>query len=253
MTAGPEYVAMRLYSELTSWYRLVDPLKDHADEARSYLDGFERALGTRRGSLLELGAGAGHNAFFLKQRYACTLTDLSPAMQALSRDVNPDCEHVVGDMRTLRLDRVFDAVFVHDAVMYLTTDADLAAAVKTAFLHTAVGGAAIFAPDFVREAFREMTETIEGQDEADEGRSLRCLAWTWDPDPSDTTYVVDYAYLLREKGEVRLVHDRHVEGLFPRAVWIRLLSAAGYTVETIARPFDDDVTDEIFLCRKLRG
>ena len=27
---------------------------------------------------------------------------------------------------------------------------------------------------------------------------MRYLAWSWDPDPQDTTYTVDYAYLLRE-------------------------------------------------------
>lgn len=238
---------MRLYSDLTSWYRLVDPVADHADEAASYQAGFERVLGDRPATLLELGAGAGHNAFFLKRRYQCTLTDISPAMQALSRELNPECEHTLGDMRTLRLNRSFDVVFVHDAVMYLTTEADLAAAVKTAFVHTAPGGAAIFAPDFVREALREMTEIIEGHED---GRSLRGLAWTWDPDPHDTTYVVDYAYLLREGTTVTPIHDRHVEGVFPRSTWVRLLSDAGYDVEAIRRPFDDDVTDEIFLCRR---
>ena len=241
---------MLLYSELTSWYRLVDPVADHADEAATYRAGFERVLGSGPATLLELGAGAGHNAFFLKRRFQCTLLDLSPQMQALSRELNPDCEHVTGDMRSIRLGRTFDAVFVHDAVMYLTTEDDLAAVVETAFEHTAPGGAAIFAPDFVREAFREMTELMEGKEGE---RDMRCVAWTWDPDPSDTTYVVDYAYLLRERGTVRAVHDPHVEGLFPRATWIRLLSHAGFDVETIDRPFDDDVTDEIFLCRRLRS
>ena len=46
-------------------------------------------------------------------------------MLALSRALNPECEHLAGDMRTLRLGRVFDAVFVHDAVCYMTTRADL--------------------------------------------------------------------------------------------------------------------------------
>ena len=32
----------------------------------------------------------------------------------MSRSINPECEHVQGDMRTLRLGREFDAVFVHD-------------------------------------------------------------------------------------------------------------------------------------------
>ena len=50
-------------------------------------------------------------------------------------------------MRTLRLQRQFDAVLVHDAVAYMTTRADLAALVAaTAFAHTRPGGAALFAP-----------------------------------------------------------------------------------------------------------
>ena len=44
----------------------------------------------------------------------------------------------------------------------------------------------------------------------------------------DTTYIVDYAFLLREaNGEVRAVHDRHIEGLFPRATWLEAFEAAG--------------------------
>lgn len=238
---------MRLYSDLTSWYRLVDPVADHADEAASYQAGFDRVLGARPAALLELGAGAGHNAFFLKRRYHCTLTDISPHMQALSREINPECEHIAGDMRSLRLERAFDAVFVHDAVMYLTTEEELAAAARTAFIHTAPGGAAIFAPDFVKEALREMTELLEG---TAGNRTLRGLAWTWDPDPGDTTYIVDYTYLLREGTNVDAVYDRHIEGIFPRATWRRILEGAGFEVETISRPVEDDVTDEIFLCRR---
>jgi trans-aconitate methyltransferase len=239
---------MRLYSELASWYRLVDPLPDHEAEAAAYRSAFDRVLGSRQATLLELGAGAGHNAFYLKRRFECTLADISPQMLTLSQELNPDCEHVVGDMRSMRLGRAFDAVFVHDAIMYLTTEEDLAAAIRTAYEHTAPGGAALFAPDFVRETLRDMTEIIEGQEG---GRVMKCLAWTWDPDPSDTTYVVDYAYLLREGEEVTAIYDRHVEGMFARATWHRLLSEAGYDVELVSRPFDDQMTDEIFLCRRV--
>ena len=72
-------------------------------------------------TLLELGSGGGNNASHLKHRFECTLTDLSPEMLALSRTLNPECEHIEGDMRTLRLERTFDAVFVHDAIAYITT------------------------------------------------------------------------------------------------------------------------------------
>ena len=68
-------------------------------------------------------------------------------------------------------------------------------------------------------------------------RSLRYLEWTWDPDPADITYLADYAFLLRGPGEeVRVVHDRHVAGLFPRAEWLRLLSEAGFVPRVV--PFE---------------
>ncbi len=85
-----------------------------------------------------------------------------------------------GHMRNVRLHRRFDCVFVHDAISYLTTEADLRQAIETAFVHCEPGGAALFAPDLVRENFRASTDH-GGHDGAD--RSLRYLEWTWDPDP----------------------------------------------------------------------
>jgi trans-aconitate methyltransferase len=60
-----------------------------------------------------------------------TLVDLSEEMLVVSRRLNPECEHLLGDMRTLRLGRSFDAVFVHDAIDYMTTEADLRRAVRS--------------------------------------------------------------------------------------------------------------------------
>ena len=155
-------------------------------------------------------------------------------MLALSRRLNPECEHVQGDMRSIRLQRVFDCVLVHDAVSYMATRADLEAAIATAFEHTSSGGVAMFQPDFVAETFRPGTET--GGGDAD-GRALRYLEWRWVPDANAEIYVTDMAYLLRDpSGAVEVFHDRHTMGLFPRAVWLELLAAAGF--EPLAVPFE---------------
>ena len=94
-------------------------------------------------SVLELGSGGGNNASHLKARFALTLSDLSPQMLELSRTLNPELEHVEGDMRTLRLGRRFDAVFAHDATSYLTSAEDVRALAKTAAAHLEPGGLAL--------------------------------------------------------------------------------------------------------------
>ena len=191
-----------LYAELTPWYHLVDPPEDHADEAACFLEAFAGAIVGPSTTLLELGAGAGNNACHLKAHFACTLTDIAEPMLALSRARNPECEHVAGDMRTLRLGRVFDAVLAHDGITYMTTEPDLRAAIETAFVHTRPGGAAIFTPDDLADTFVEGAELLEGDDGE---RSLRYIEWSWDPVPGDGKARAEYALLMRERGEVRVV------------------------------------------------
>jgi hypothetical protein len=226
MTDGP-----KLYAQLADWWPLVSHPDDYAEEAAIYqrllLDAAERPLQ----SLVELGSGGGNNASHLKARFRMTLVDPSPGMRRVSQRLNPDCEHVDGDMRTVRLGRRFDAVFVHDAVDYMATETDLRAAIETAFLHCEPGGAVLFAPDHVRENFRPSTD--HGGHDGD-GRALRYLEWTWDPEPADTTYLTDYAFLLRERdGSVRVAHDRHVGGLFARGDWLRWLAEAGFEATVV--------------------
>lgn len=238
----------KLYGELASWWPLMSAPSDYAEEAavyrRAIVDGSRRPVRT----LLELGSGGGNNASHLAPHFAAmTLVDLSPAMLAVSRALNPSLEHVHGDLRATRLGRRFDAVLVHDAITYMTTEDDLRRAMETAFVHCEPGGAALFCPDCVRETFREETE--HGGHDGD-GRSMRWLSWTWDADPGDTVYEVDYAYLLREGlGPPRVVLDRHQEGLFARADWLRLLALVGFEPRLL--PFEhseiEPGTVEIFL------
>ncbi len=226
----------RLYSDLASWFHLLTAPEDYAEEAEIYRRLLVEAVDLPPRTILELGSGGGNNASHMKTHFEMTLTDVSPQMLDLSRTINPDLEHIQGDMRSIRLGRKFDAVFVHDAVVYMTTEEDLAAAIETAYVHARAGGAALFAPDHLRENFNPPM-TDHGGHDAPDGRGLRYLEWTTDPDPDDTTYTVDFAYLLREKdGSVRLEQDRHIEGLFPRATWLRLLEAAGFQAGSL--PFE---------------
>ncbi len=74
------------------------------------------------------------------------------------------------------------------------------------------------------------------------------------PDPTDTWYLDDFAYLLRDaEGAVHVASDRHTLGLFPRATWFELLAEVGIIdARTVASAYDEEevVGAEGFLARK---
>jgi SAM-dependent methyltransferase len=229
----------RLYSDFASWFHLLTAPSSYVEEAEFARNTLMEASSRPIRTILELGAGGGNNAFHLKAHFEMTLTDLSPFMLDRSRTINPDCEHIQGDMRSLRLDRQFDAVFVHDALCYLTTRDDLVACMRTAFAHCKPGGVALFMPDFVRERFKS---SVHHGGHDGEGRSLRYLEWIFDSDPADTIYTNDFVYMLREgKGPVRVEHDTHVMGLFSREDWLGKLREAGFEARMLEDPYEREV------------
>jgi len=241
-------MTFKLYDELASWWPLMSSPDDYAEEAEFYGRHLRAAGNEPARSLLELGSGGGNNASHLKAHFDMVLVEPSHGMLDVSRKLNPECEHVPGDMRTVRLGRQFDRVFVHDAICYMATKEDLRRAIETAFEHCRPGGAALFAPDNVRENFKPSTD--HGGHDGD-GRSMRYMEWVWDPDPADSTYTVDYAFMLREAdGSVRVEHDRHIEGLFSRSEWLELFTAVGFDPRTV--PFDHSELEpgshEVFVC-----
>ena len=241
----------RFYGDLAGWWPLISPAEEYAEEAAFAATVIESASIPVR-DVLELGSGGGHNAVHLKTRFSLTLVDLSGEMLAVSRRLNPECEHHRGDMRTIRLGRSFDAVFVHDAVDYMTSEGDLARAIETAFAHCRPGGIAVFVPDRTAETFEPGTD--HGGVDGGDGRGVRYLEWVWDPDPDDSWVLTEYAFLLRDPdGSVRVVHEAHRTGLFGRRTWLRLMAEAGFDPDAVIEETTEDrAPRELFVGRRLR-
>ena len=161
----------------------------------------------------------------------------------LRADVSPGSTSL---LRALK-GRLFDVVFIHDAIDYMLTLQELRRALFRAAVHCKPGGLALFVPDYVRETF--VPSTDHGGTDAGR-RGLRYLEWTYDPLPGDSTYVTEFAYLLRKgEGQSQLEYDRHICGLFFRAEWLQLLQEVGFQPEIIRDPFER----ELFLAQKINS
>lgn len=229
-----------MYSDLAVWWPLLSPPSEYVEEAADLLPSILAAPDAPPATLLELGSGGGSLAFHLKAHMNVTLSDRAPEMLAASRTINPECEHVEGDMRTLALARTFDVVLVHDAIMYATTPDDARAVLATAARHCRPNGAIVLVPDFVAETF-EADENTGGCD-APDGSGLRYIERKRDPDPTDDRYETAYEFVLQQPdGSVDTLEEVHLNGLFPRAAWCAWLNEAGFDVTSRIDPWGRDV------------
>jgi SAM-dependent methyltransferase len=237
---------MKLYSEFAEIWPTFSNPAEYGKEAAVFIRLLKKSTSPPPRTVLELGSGGGNSASHLKAHFGMTLVDLSPQMLAVSRVLNPECEHLEGDIRTVRLGRTFDAVYVHDAICHMTSAKDLTAAMETAFEHCRPGGVALFVPDEVRESF--VPSSDHGGSDSPQG-GVRFVQWITDPDPSDTEYLVDFGILVREpEGTIRVLHERHTYGLFARSVWLKLLRKVGFQPKLVR---SHGVRD-LFLARRSR-
>jgi SAM-dependent methyltransferase len=218
----------RLYAELASWWPLISPPHEYVHEAAYLAAVLSSTAAMPVHDVLDLGSGGGHVAVHLKDRFNLTLADISADMLAVSRRLNPECRHLRGDMRTMRLPRTFDGVLVHDAVDYITGRGDLASVIETAYAHCRPGGIAVFVPDYLKDDFRKLTGSGGGDTDA-AGRQASFTELTWDPDPADDWVQAEYEFTLRgADGTVEVIRETHRLGAFSREVWLGLLTAAGF-------------------------
>lgn len=112
---------------------------------------YVRVASETEGPLLELAAGTGRLTLPMARatRFPVVGLDLSPGMIAraeekraqLPPEVQDRLQFVVGDMRSVRLERQFQAVVLaFNTLMHMTEDADLEALLETVRVHLAPDG-----------------------------------------------------------------------------------------------------------------
>jgi len=225
---------------------LSDPAH-YCHEAAAFRDAIRGHASIPTTTLLDLGCGGGHNDLHLKQDFRVTGVDLSAGMLGHARRLNPDATYVQGDLRTVRLGTTYDAVIIADAIDYMLSEADLAAAFATAHAHLRRGGVFCTYAEHTRERF--VQNGIKCWTRSREQVEIAVLENYYDPDASDTTFESTFVYLIREQGRMRVETDHHLLGLFDLSTWRRLLAAAGFEVVETALAEEDEPPIPMFICK----
>ncbi|MDP8239906.1 MAG: methyltransferase domain-containing protein [Candidatus Hatepunaea meridiana] len=228
----------RMYDDFADLWTLISNLEDYTEEADYWRKVLREKLGSGRHEILEIGVGGGHNLYHLTGDFDATASDISEKMLAQCHELIPDIPLHVGDMRTVRLGRKFKAVLIHDAIDYMLTEEDLKQTFATAVAHLKPGGIFVTAPENFRETF--CSPSVDHFTNSNDETELTVIMYAYDPDPNDTVTETLFYYHIRTKQGLRVEQDRHLHGLFPLKVWLKLMQEAGFTVEKYPYPVHDD-------------
>ena len=227
--------APRLYTDLAWVWPFVSPPEDYPEEVETFHARFRRHGVPDGAPVLHLGCGGGSIDWHLKRHYRVTGVDVSPAMLAHVRSLNPEVEYLEGDIRDVRLGRSFGAVLLHDAVAYMTTPADLRAAYATAAAHLAPGGVLVTLPEELRSRFGQ--HRVHGETHARGNCSVTTVQVDFDPDPADTSFETTFVFLIRQAGQpLQVEADTHVCGLYDLEEVLAALREVGF--EPRAEPWE---------------
>jgi SAM-dependent methyltransferase len=244
--------SLRLYDDLAwLWPIWGSPEHEYARYCSEVADMIRKYAAIRVQSLLNIGCGGGKNAFNLKRDFDVTGVDLAPKMLELARELNPECQFLSGDMRSLYLGRRFDAILMDDSVGYMTNRVDLESAFREAYQHLNSGGVMVVTVDETTETFiqnRTCTTQAEGKTRRGSVEAVFIENY-YDPDPRDETYEGTFLYLVREEGRLRIETDHHVLGLFPLSIWRDTLVNVGFTIHEEIY-VDDEREYTTFVCVK---
>jgi len=229
----------RLYTDLAwLWPMWGDAATQYAHYCQHVSDLIRQYAKRPTSTLLDIGCGGGKNALNLNRKFTVTGLDLSAAMLAQAKELNPCCTFVQGDMRTFRLDRTFDAVLMDDAISHMNCRADLVAAFRTAYAHLNPGGVMIATPDVTTETFQQnkTTTTLATGD----GFDVVFVENVYDPDPTDEQYETTILYLIRDQGCLRIETDHWTMGAFSLDTWRRVLRESGFEVHEVQYDSGED-------------
>lgn len=213
-----------VYAATARYYDLIYHWKNYRLEAAKVhwlIKSLKRSSGNE---LLDIACGTGGHVAYLKKHYKVVGLDNSAPMIKEARKKNPGARFEIGDMKSFRLGREFDAVVcLFSAIGYLKNHRELERALKTMASHLKPGGVLIIEPFIEPKKFKlnrprplevAKTKTIE-------------LVRMTEAQQRGRKVVLDFHILVKDQLHVERFLDRHELFLFNRNEFFSAFKRAG--------------------------
>ena len=235
---------------------MLAPLESYESEMMEWCEIIEQSLDQSVPfSLLDLGTGGAHHLYHLAQNLSMleggVAVDLSPEMLARAAQLLPQFDTLCTDMTSLRLDRRFPLITVHDSFCYLTSQRQVEKLFETIAGHLSPGGTALVKVDAVSDSFQGPYRYLTSFDE--EEHEVTLTHYEWHRDPGDTVLEVIYLFLERRGQEVISREERHHLGLFSKSFLLAAAERHGLQGQfRELEPWDEERENLLMVLREAR-
>ena len=211
-----------MYKQFAKYYDSIYQWKDYESESKT-LRTIMRKYKTSRGKeLLDVACGTGNHIPYLKKYFNITGIDIDKDMLRIARKKLPDIKFIRGDMRSFRLNKQFDIIVcLFSAIGHLKTYANLEKTIKNFSRHLKQGGIMIVEP------FVSPKEFSGGLIFADYVKKPDLkLARMSISKRKGNIAVLDFHFLVGEKGKIRYFIDRQFLGMFEKKKVLKMMKDA---------------------------
>lgn len=203
-----------VFDNYSKYYDLLYQDKDYSGEA-DYIYNLINKFSPNTKTVLELGCGTGKHSKLLKDKYhLCPYgVDMSIKMLQQAKALGNDCE--LGDVRTFRCDKIFDAVIsLFHVISYQTTDNDVLEMFETASFHLEKNGIFIFDLWYKQAVLSQLPENRIKKMEDGEIKVVRFCTPVHLVDRSIIEVNYDIEMLDKASGHIEKLSEKHLMRYF---------------------------------------
>jgi ubiquinone/menaquinone biosynthesis C-methylase UbiE len=211
-----------MYKQFAKYYDIIYQWKDYKSESLTLRKLIKKHKSSEGREMLDVACGTGNHIQYLKKYFNITGVDLDKDMLAIARKKLPDIKFIRGDMRSFRLNKLFDVIVcLFSAIGHLKTYSNLEKTIKNFSRHLKPGGVMVVEPFVDPKAF------IDNHLSADFVKKYDLkLARMVVSKRNKSLGIFDFHFLVGENRRIKYFVDRQYLGMFEKKKVLKMMKDA---------------------------